>query len=58
MKHKKKGDLPEKICLTCERPFSWRKKWQRNWEQVKYCSERCRRNRKNTESSGSETTFG
>ena len=35
----------EKICPICEKPFSWRKKWERNWEEVKYCSERCRRNR-------------
>ncbi|WP_372844700.1 DUF2256 domain-containing protein [Psychrobacter sp.] len=24
-------------------PFSWRKKWEKDWEQVVYCSERCRR---------------
>ncbi|MDZ7871256.1 MAG: DUF2256 domain-containing protein [Rheinheimera sp.] len=38
--------LPEKICPVCQRPFSWRKKWQRNWAMVKYCSERCRRHNK------------
>jgi len=38
--------LPEKICVICQRPFSWRKKWARDWEEVKYCSERCRRNSK------------
>lgn len=37
----KKQHLPEKICLVCQRPFSWRKKWQRDWENVKYCSKRC-----------------
>jgi len=21
----KKGDLPSKICLNCQRPFTWRK---------------------------------
>ncbi|MCP2671631.1 DUF2256 domain-containing protein [Maricaulaceae bacterium EIL42A08] len=36
-----KSNLPEKICVTCQRPFSWRKKWARDWEQVKYCSKRC-----------------
>ncbi|MFI8378703.1 DUF2256 domain-containing protein [Leeuwenhoekiella sp. NPDC079379] len=41
----KKANLPEKICLVCKRPFSWRKKWQASWEEVKYCSERCRRNK-------------
>jgi hypothetical protein len=40
-----KSDLPEKICLICQRPFTWRKKWQDCWDEVKYCSERCRRRR-------------
>lgn len=38
----RKGDLPTKICLRCERPFAWRKKWARDWDAVKFCSERCR----------------
>ncbi|MAZ68311.1 MAG: DUF2256 domain-containing protein [Candidatus Marinimicrobia bacterium] len=37
--------LPYKICAVCEKPFDWRKKWKKNWEFVKYCSERCRRNK-------------
>ncbi|MFT6766167.1 MAG: hypothetical protein ACJA1Y_000194 [Burkholderiaceae bacterium] len=37
----KKQDLPQKICLHCGLPFSWRKKWERDWEQVRYCSKRC-----------------
>ncbi|MTJ00957.1 DUF2256 domain-containing protein [Idiomarina piscisalsi] len=41
----KKPHLPNKVCETCQRPFSWRKKWKDCWENVKYCSERCRRNR-------------
>ncbi|MCO4814347.1 MAG: DUF2256 domain-containing protein [Flavobacteriales bacterium] len=39
----KKEHLPQKICLTCGLPYTWRKKWKKNWEEVKYCSERCRR---------------
>tara|TARA_R100001369_G_C3267831_1_gene159427 strand:- start:558 stop:710 length:153 start_codon:yes stop_codon:yes gene_type:complete len=39
----KKQHLPQKICLICERPFSWRKKWERDWDSVKYCSEKCRK---------------
>ncbi|MEL7488170.1 MAG: DUF2256 domain-containing protein [Pseudomonadota bacterium] len=39
---RKKSDLPTKICPTCDRPFSWRKKWARDWENVIYCSRRCR----------------
>jgi hypothetical protein len=45
MKGVKKQDLPQKVCVVCGRPFSWRKKWQRVWEEVKYCSERCSRNK-------------
>lgn len=41
----KKSQLPTKICEICGRPFTWRKKWERDWDQVKYCSERCRRNK-------------
>ena len=40
-----KSDLPTKICPVCQRPFTWRKKWQDCWDDVKYCSERCRRRR-------------
>ncbi|MCB0490475.1 MAG: DUF2256 domain-containing protein [Cyclobacteriaceae bacterium] len=43
----KKSLLPEKECLVCKRPFTWRKKWAKDWESVKYCSERCRRHKHN-----------
>lgn len=32
-----------KICPTCGLPFAWRRKWERDWDNVRYCSERCRR---------------
>ncbi|XAW90478.1 DUF2256 domain-containing protein [Vibrio sp. CDRSL-10 TSBA] len=38
----KKPHLPEKQCVACGRPFTWRKKWADCWEEVKYCSQRCR----------------
>ncbi|MEK9650204.1 MAG: DUF2256 domain-containing protein [Gammaproteobacteria bacterium] len=41
----KKTSLPKKICFHCGLEFSWRKKWIRDWEQVKYCGEKCRRNK-------------
>ncbi|WP_343218465.1 DUF2256 domain-containing protein [Luteibacter sahnii] len=41
----KKSDLPTKVCPRCGRPFTWRRKWARDWEQVVYCSERCRRSK-------------
>lgn len=37
-----KSTLPQKICAACGRPFAWRRKWARDWEQVKTCSERCK----------------
>jgi hypothetical protein len=37
-----KSNLPEKICAACGRPFAWRKKWARDWDNVKTCSERCK----------------
>jgi len=40
-----KEQLPFKICLVCQRPFSWRKKWKRDWESVKYCSKACGKSR-------------
>jgi hypothetical protein len=39
----KKSDLPSKICLYCNRPFTWRKKWAHHWEEVLYCSEACKK---------------
>jgi hypothetical protein len=42
-KNIKKGDLPTKNCLHCNRPFSWRKKWEKTWEDVKYCSDACKK---------------
>lgn len=49
MKKPKKADLPQKICTVCEKPFTWRKKWGKCWNEVKYCSERCRRAKNNKE---------
>lgn len=45
MKGVKKQHLPEKTCLVCQRPFTWRKKWAKDWDNIKYCSERCRKNK-------------
>jgi len=37
--------LSQKTCVVCARPFVWRKKWAKVWDEVKYCSEACRKNR-------------
>jgi hypothetical protein len=38
-----KSYLPTKPCQSCGRPMSWRKRWASTWDQVRYCSEACRR---------------
>ncbi|WP_420227307.1 DUF2256 domain-containing protein [Pigmentiphaga litoralis] len=37
-----KANLPSKPCQACGRPMTWRKAWSKNWESVRYCSDRCR----------------
>ncbi|MDQ2852640.1 DUF2256 and DUF3253 domain-containing protein [Dermatophilaceae bacterium Sec6.4] len=32
-----------KSCAACGRRIEWRKKWARDWEQVRYCSASCRK---------------
>ncbi|HMV10386.1 MAG TPA: DUF2256 domain-containing protein [Cyclobacteriaceae bacterium] len=44
----KKLNLPTKSCQVCGRPFTWRKKWEKVWDEVKYCSDRCRANKNRT----------
>lgn len=40
-----KQSLPSKPCMACGRPMVWRKAWAKNWEQVRYCSDACRKNK-------------
>jgi hypothetical protein len=35
--------LPSKTCAVCGRTITWRKKWARDWDEVRYCSQACRR---------------
>jgi hypothetical protein len=44
-KMRKKADLPTKTCAACGLRFVWRKKWARDWEDVRYCSDKCRAGR-------------
>ena len=39
----KKTNLPSKVCPVCHRPFTWRKKWKKDWVNVIYCSKKCSR---------------
>lgn len=42
-KMRRKSDLPRRICSACGRPLGWRKKWAKDWDDVKTCSEGCKR---------------
>ena len=41
---KREPETPKKTknCQSCGRSFEWRKKWERDWDVVKYCSDACR----------------
>ncbi len=42
-KHKAdSGVQAEKTCAACGRTMEWRKRWAKNWEAVKFCSDKCR----------------
>lgn len=36
-------DRKEKTCSVCGRKMEWRSRWAKNWEQIKYCSDQCRK---------------
>ncbi|MGI9109267.1 MAG: DUF2256 domain-containing protein [Opitutales bacterium] len=58
MRGVKKADLPTKICPICQRPFSWRKKWERCWAEVRICSDACRRGTPRSQAQKSPGTPG
>lgn len=33
----------EKTCASCGRRIEYRAKWAKNWDEVRYCSDSCRR---------------
>ncbi len=39
------GEPAPKSCATCGRTITWRKKWERDWENVRFCSDACRAHR-------------
>jgi hypothetical protein len=41
-----KRSLPRKLCAVCGREMVWRKAWAKNWEDVRACSDACRKRRK------------
>lgn len=39
------SDRTSKVCASCGREMQWRKAWEKNWDDVKYCSKACRTRR-------------
>lgn len=39
---KTKNGFEPKTCGRCGLKFEWRKKWARDWANVKYCSQKCK----------------
>lgn len=37
------AESAEKTCVSCGRRIEWRAKWADNWQDVRYCSDACRR---------------
>jgi len=31
----------DKLCKTCRRPIQWQKKWEQDWDIIRFCSEIC-----------------
>jgi hypothetical protein len=47
-----KSALPSKPCRVCGRAMSWRRAWAANWDQVRYCSEACRKRKAQARGAG------
>src|SRR6478752_6815312 len=54
------GSMPPepKTCQACGRTIEWRKKWERDWDQVRYCSTTCRKRGVSDVDSRLEATIG
>ena len=59
-KHKPQADSgghAPKVCATCGRTIEWRKKWERDWDSVKFCSDACRTHKSGTRDKALEDTI-
>ena len=46
-----------KPCASCGRTITWRKAWARDWDQVRYCSQACRRRKVTAQDRALEDTI-
>jgi hypothetical protein len=48
---------PSKTCSICGRTIAWRAKWAKCWDQVRRCSDACRRRRLGRDDEALEKTI-
>ncbi len=51
------AEHPNKTCVTCGRTITWRKKWERDWDNVKFCSDACRTHKPSAQDKALEQTI-
>ena len=54
---KSAGVPAAKTCAACGRTIEWRKKWERDWENVRFCSDRCRKHKPEARDAALEETI-
>ncbi|MBD9650727.1 DUF2256 domain-containing protein [Ensifer sp. ENS09] len=54
----KKSDFPKKFCPACGLVFQWRLKWAKDWNGVRFCSERCRKSKRGSRLDLSDAQVG
>lgn len=37
------SDRNDKTCVSCGRRIEWRKKWERDWGEIRFCSTSCKK---------------
>jgi hypothetical protein len=42
-REEQRGERAAKSCAACGRRMEWRKSWAKNWDEVKFCSDACRK---------------
>ena len=47
----------EKTCAACGRTIEWRRKWERDWDNVRYCSDGCRKHKPSVREQALEDTI-
>ena len=52
-----RSTIPEKTCASCGRSITWRKKWESCWNEIRYCSDACRRRKQDSTAEAFESAI-